>query len=74
MIDKMVIMTQVMRALFVRLAVRSEDLRNEIQKNFGLAPDWKKLEENNAKRSAHLKKVFTPLRSSHKDTGTQSSY
>jgi hypothetical protein len=60
-VDKMSIMANIMRALFVRVAIRNEKLRNEICKNFNLNPNWEQININDRTRSEILKNIFKPV-------------
>lgn len=60
MFDSMMIVSSVMKALFTRAALRSPDLRHEIETNFKLKPDWSAIEHLDGNRTPKLQRVFRP--------------
>lgn len=61
MVDTMMVVASVMRAIFSRAAIRNVSLRAEIEKNLMYAPDWEKHKKNDLEKSKLLKKVFMPF-------------
>ncbi len=61
MIDTMMVVASVMKAVFLRAAVKNPAIRADLEKNFNISPDWPKIEAQDKQRSQLLKKVFQPF-------------
>jgi hypothetical protein len=61
MIDTMLVVAAVMKAIFTRAALANEAFRSEVEKQLQISPDWETMHKNDKTRSAGLKKVFTPF-------------
>ncbi|MFZ5950995.1 MAG: hypothetical protein ACOYXC_09840 [Candidatus Rifleibacteriota bacterium] len=61
MIDTMMVVASVMKAIFLRAAVKNPAIRTDLEKNFNISPDWPKIEAQDKQRSELLKKVFQPF-------------
>ncbi|GAB4278660.1 MAG: hypothetical protein Kow0029_22130 [Candidatus Rifleibacteriota bacterium] len=62
MLDTMMIISAVMKAVFSRAALKNAKLRAEIEKSLSIKPDWEKMQENDAARNEILKELFKPLK------------
>jgi hypothetical protein len=60
MLDSMMVVAAVMKAIFTRAALRSPDLRQEIEARLQIKPDWSGIEATDRERSEKLKAVFRP--------------
>jgi hypothetical protein len=61
MIDTMMVVASVMRGIFSRAAIRSVELREQIETSLKFSPDWEKMTRVDAERSKLLKKIFFPM-------------
>ncbi len=58
MIDTMLVVTTVIKAVFARTAIRSPQAREQIEAMLKTSLDWKSMEEKDAARSEKLRKIF----------------
>lgn len=58
MIDTMLIVTTVIKAVFARTAIRNPQAREQIEAMLKTSLDWKSMEERDAVRSEKLRKIF----------------
>ena len=61
MIDTMMVVATVMKAIFSRIALRNPELRQELEARLQFKPDWEKARKADAVRSAELRKIFKPF-------------
>ncbi len=61
MIDTMLVVAAVMKAIFTRAALANEAFRAEVEKQLQIKPDWETMRKNDQIRSSELKKVFAPF-------------
>lgn len=61
MIDTMMVVASVMKAIFTRAALANVAFRSEIEKQLQIKPDWHKIQNDDKVRAEKLKQVFKPF-------------
>jgi hypothetical protein len=61
MIDTAMVAASVLKAVFIRSAIRNQSLRGQIEEMTGQKIDWQMIEAFDAARSEQLRRIFKPL-------------
>lgn len=61
MLDTMMVVASVMKAIFTRAAIANAPFRSEIEKQLQIKPDWEKIQQQDQQRSQKLQQIFRPF-------------
>lgn len=62
MLDSMMVVASVMKAVFTRIAIRSPELRREVETRLQMQPDWAGIEATDRSRAEKLREIFQPFK------------